>query len=171
MKILGIILIFLSGTSFGLYHSFKPIFRKNDLIEMKRALLILNSEIKFLSAGIKEALKSIENNVNSPIKEIFSNFKINLEKKTGESISIIWEESLKNNIKNTYLTKEDEHKFRLIGKNLGSYDKELNLNNLEIIFNYIDTALKDIETEKLKNMKMYQSVGILGSLALIILLI
>ncbi len=59
MKILGIILIFLSGTSFGLYHSFKPIFRKNDLIEMKRALLILNSEIKFLSAGIKEALKSI----------------------------------------------------------------------------------------------------------------
>lgn len=171
MKIIGIILIFLSGTSFGLYYSFKPIFRKNDLLEMKRALLILNSEIKFLSTSIKEALKSIENSVSSPIKDIFFKFRNNLDEKRGESLYSIWEETLKNTIKNTYLTKEDENKFKLIGKTLGNYDKELNLNNLNIIFEYIDTSLKEIEKEKLKNMKMYQSVGILGSLALIILLI
>lgn len=171
MKIIGIILIFLSGTSFGFYHSFKPLFRRNDLLEMKRALLILNSEIKFLSTSIKEALKSIENSVSSPIKDIFSTFRKNLEIKNGESLNIIWEESLNQAINNTYLTKEDKNKFKLIGKNLGSYDKELNLNNLNIIFNYIDTTLNEIETERLKNMKMYQSVGILGSLALIILLI
>ncbi len=73
--------------------------------------------------------------------------------------------------KNTYLIKEDIEKFKIIGKSIVSYDKELNLNGLNIILDYIDTSIKEIENDKLKNMKMYQSVGILGSLALIILLI
>lgn len=171
MKIIGIILIFLSGTSIGLYYSFKPIFRKNDLLEMKRALLILNSEIKFLSTSIKEAINNIENSINSPIKEIFSNFKINLEKKRGESLKNIWEQTLSKSIKNTYFIKEDFEKFKLIGNAIGNYDKELSLNNLKIIFEYIDFSLKSIEKENAKNFKMYKSIGILGSLALIILLI
>ncbi|MDE6182200.1 MAG: stage III sporulation protein AB [Eubacteriales bacterium] len=171
MKIIGIILILLAGTSFGMYYSFKPIYRKNDLLEMKRAILILNSEIKFLSTSIKEALLAIENSIALPIKNIFFNFRQNIEKRRGEELYLIWEESLQKSSKNTYFIKEDIEKFKMIGKSIGSYDKELNLNSLNIILDYIDTSIKDIENEKLKNMKMYQSVGILGSLALIILLI
>lgn len=171
MKIIGIILIFLSGTSIGMYYAFKPIYRKNDLFEMKRALLILNSEIKFLSTGIKEALVSIQNSISSPIKDIFLKFQKDIDEKRGEELHLIWENSLKNTVSNTYLTKNDIEKFKIIGKSIINYDKELNLNGLNIILDYIDTSIKEIENDKLKNMKMYQGVGILGSLALIILLI
>lgn len=171
MKIIGMILIILGGTSFGMYYSFKPIYRKNDLVEMKRAILILNSEIKFLSTNIKEALISIENSVALPIKDIFFKFRQNIEKRRGEELYLIWADSLEEATKNTYLIKEDIEKFKIIGKSIANYDKELNLNSLNIILDYIDVAIKEIEDYKLKNMKMYQSVGILGSLALIILLI
>lgn len=171
MKILGIIFILISGTSFGFYYSFKPIYRKSDLLEMKRAILILNSEIKFLSTSIKEALNSIEKSITGPISNIFSIFKKEIDQRRGEELYLIWEDSLEKSVKNTYFIKEDVEKFKLIGKSIGSYDKELNINGLNIILDYIDLSISEIEKEKLKNIKMYQSIGILGSLALIILLI
>lgn len=171
MKILGIILIFLGATTFGYYYSYKPIFRKNDLLEMKRAILILNSEIKFLSSGIKECIVSIEKVIKKPIKDIFSKFGELLEEKRGEELNLIWEKALEEEVYNTYLNFEDIEKFKMIYRIIGGYDKELNIKGLEIVLDYIDTAILEIDREKGKNSKMYQSLGVLGGLALIILLI
>lgn len=171
MKIIGIFLILISGTLIGFYHSFKFIFRRNDLLEMKRAIQVLNSEIKFLSNGIKDALENVKNNVSYPIQSIFFEFEKNINLKKGEELFLIWEESLKKSIKNTYLKKEDFEKFKLIGKYILSYDKNLSLEGFKIILDYIDYSVKEIEKEKMKNMKMYQSIGILSSVGLIILLI
>ncbi len=170
MEILGIIIVIFTGTLVGFYYSFKPIYRKNDLLEMKRAILILNSEIKFLNMALNEILISIEKALEKPVKDIFTNFKINIEQKKGEDLYIIWQESLQQ-ANFTYFTKQDIEKFFLIGKSIGFYDKELNYNNLNLILNYIEEEIKSLEEYKNKNSKMFQSLGILGSLALVILLI
>ena len=65
LKIFSSIIILIGFSIIGFYYSYKPIYRKNDLLEMKRALLSLSSEINFFSS-ITEAILNIEKNLDKP---------------------------------------------------------------------------------------------------------
>lgn len=170
IKILGILFILFGFSFFGFYYSYKPIYRKNDLLEIKRAILALSSEISFLSS-IDEAILNIEKNLDEPIREIFIKFRKNIKEKRGEELFLLWSDAIEKGSKKTYFTKEDKDKLNIIGKTIGNYDRNMNLNGLNLVVEYIDTNIKEIELEKFKNMKMYQSLGVLSGIALVILLI
>ncbi len=170
IKILACLLVVGGFTSIGFYYSLRPKYRKNDLLSLKRALHLLVSEMKFLSS-IKEAIKNIEDNIEEPIKAIFKTFYENMENRLGEDVQILWEDALRENIKKTYLQKEDEEEMKIIGKSLSSIDKDFNIEAINMITEYIDTKMEDIEKEKNKNTKMYQSLGVLSGLMIVILLI
>lgn len=170
LKIFSSIIILIGFSTIGFYYSYKPIYRKNDLLEMKRALLSLSSEINFFSS-ITEAILNIEKNLDKPIKNIFVKFRENMEKRRGEELLILWEEAIKTGSYETYFTKEDIENINLVGKIIGSLDREFNIEGINLIIEYINTTIKNIENEKSKNFKMYQSLGILSGLMIIILLI
>lgn len=167
--LLSIVILIIFGV-LGFYMSYKPNFRKNDLLELKRAIFMLMSEIKFLSS-LSEALYNIENNVEYPVKNIFTNFKENISKYRGESLYNIWEKSFISGSKCTYLNEEDKKKFLIIGKVIGSLDKNFNIEGLTMVTNYIDATVHKIELHQCKNMKMYQSLGIFMGLIIVIVLI
>ena len=73
LKIIACIIILIGFSIIGIYYAYKPIYRKNDLLEMKRALLSLSSEITFFS-NINEAILNIEKNLEKPIGNIFKRF-------------------------------------------------------------------------------------------------
>lgn len=170
IKIFASILILGGFSSIGFYYSFKPVYRRNDLIALKRAILSLVCEMRFLS-NIKEAIQNIEPSLEKPIKNIFSTFYKNIEKRRGEDLYILWEDAVNTHIKNTYFSLEDKEQLKLIGKSLSSIDKDFNIEGLNIVISYIDDKIKGIEEEKRKNTKMYQSLGVLSGLMMIILLI
>lgn len=170
LKIIASIIIFSSFSLIGFYYAYREIYRKNDLLEMKRAILLLISEIKFLSS-INEAVMNIEKDIDSAIKDIFVEFRQNIIKKRGEGLSVLWEDAVKIGSKKTYLLKQDKEKICLVGKVIGLVDKSFSLEGLNIVINYIDMTVKEIDKEKNKNMKMYQSLGIFSGLILIILLV
>ncbi len=170
LKIFLSVVILIGFSTIGFYYSYKPIYRKNDLLEMKRALLSLASEIKFFSS-LNEAILNIEKNLNKPIKNIFKKFRINMEEKRGEELSLLWQDAIKNGSYETYFTKEDIENICIVGKIIGSLDRHFNIEGLNIIVEYINVTTKCIDNEKNKTFKMYQSLGILSGLTIIILLI
>nr|WP_317356538.1 stage III sporulation protein AB [uncultured Tyzzerella sp.] len=169
-KIIGCIVVLISFSLIGIYFSYRPIYRKNDLLEMKRGLLSLSSEITLFS-NINEAILNIEKNIQNPIKNIFTIFRKNLQEKRGEELSILWEEALKKGSLNTYFTKEDIENIKIVGKIIGSLDVNFNIEGLNIVIDYINSTIKNLDDEKNKTFKMYQSLGVLSGLMIIILLI
>ena len=81
------------------------------------------------------------------------------------------EELEKTGILKEIISKEDEEEMKIIGKSLSSIDKDFNIEAINMITEYIDTKMEDIEKEKNKNTKMYQSLGVLSGLMIVILLI
>ncbi len=170
IKIFASVIILIGFSTIGFYYAYKPVYRKNDLLEIKRAILSLASEIKFFSS-LNEALLNIEKNLDKPIKNIFIKFRKNLEERRGEELAILWEDAIKNDSLDTYLIKEDIENIALVGKIIGSIDRSFNIEGLNLVIDYIDNAVKNINIEKSKTFKMYQSLGFLSGLMIIILLI
>lgn len=170
LKIVSSIVVLCGFSFLGFYYAYKPLYRKNDLCELKRGLLSLVSEIKFLS-NLNEAILNIEKNLNNPIKTLFTNFRQNIQQKRGENLSTLWQDALNKSKNQTYFTKEDIENINVVGKIIGSLDKDFSIDALNIVIQYIDGTIKIIDKEKTKTFKMYQSLGVLSGLMIVILLI
>ncbi|MFI3231679.1 MAG: stage III sporulation protein AB [bacterium] len=175
MRIIEIVKIMCSGvilvgfSILGTYHSYKPAYRKNDLIEMKIAILNLISEINLLSS-IEEAVNNIKSNLNSDIEPIFKMFGENIVKDRGDNLIDIWRNTLDKSCSRTYFTQEDIDKLYVIGNALGNFDKEFSTDSLNIVIDYIDVKVMELEEELSQNMRTYQSIGVLSGLAIIVVL-
>ena len=79
--------------------------------------------------------------------------------------------SIKNNIKKTAFDKEDEKILLDFGQMLGVSDLEGQLKNIRFTLRQLEIQEKKAEEARRKNETMYRRLGVLGGLALIILLI
>lgn len=171
IKITGICLIMFSSTLIGLYYSNRDFFRQNDLKEIKKALLILMSEIDYCLTPLPLAMRNISTRINNPISKIFLNCSDIISQNTNKSMNEIWKESIDNNKEELYLNEEDIGYLYSFGKTLGYLDKGLQINNISITVKYIEEKINELNESITKNKKLYQSAGILCGLIICIVLI
>lgn len=171
IRIIGIILVMTSSTLAGLYLANIETFRKKDLKEMKKALIILLSEIEYTLTPLPQAMDNISKRVEEPISNIFSEFCENLNKKTGQGISEVWLEVLDKNKGNTYFENEDIEHLKSFGKTLGYLDTGFQINSISITIKYMEDKIEELNMTSLKNKKLYQSLGVLCGLLICIVLI
>lgn len=170
VKILGSLCIIISGAMYGMHMSQRPKMRIDELNEIKKAFLLLKSQIGYSYEILPEALINIANRSKEPVNTLFKTIANKLNQKSGKSVSDIWYCEFKA-YKNTNLSKEDIYTVSEFGKVLGYLDKKLQMDNIDIVIQYIDRTvdliLKNIE----KDSKMYHSLGILGGILIALLLI
>lgn len=114
MQILRYLLLFLIFTiSFfiGKYMSKQYIDRLAELDEIKKALNIFKSKIKFTYEPIPEIFEEISNNISHNISKIFVNA---IEKMNIESASIAWQQSIDEYQGN--LNQEDRQAIKTLSK-------------------------------------------------------
>lgn len=169
LKILGG--IFIMGSSFvlGMYYSFKTDYRINDLLEMKKALIMLISEIEFNLSPLGEAVKNISFKVNIPVSKIFSEFSEELEKKDC-SASEKWKKVLNKNFDLSYFNDEDIENLISFGQSLGYLDRQQQINNIKITLEYIENKVSELMEKSKINKKMCRSLGVFGGAAVMIIL-
>lgn len=170
IKLLGAVCIIFSGVMLGMYWSRKEEIRMKELECVKKALLLLKSQIDYCSEPLPEALHNIAFRSEVPIKHIFEKISLELKQKKGQSINEIWVKQFNLYSNNTNFSKEDLEAIKQFGKALGYLDKQLQINNIDILVEYIDRTIKLIIRKNQKEGKMYQSLGILGGMLLALLL-
>jgi len=80
-----------------------------------------------------------------------------------------WHYAIENS--NTDLTKEDITILYNLEKLLGKTDVEGQLNEIELIKQFIEVQIKKSEEEQSKNEKLYKTLGVVVGLAIVIVLI
>ncbi len=90
IKIAGIVFVMLATTFMGFYYAGKDIFRIKDLLEMKKALNILKSEIEYSLTPLPEAMNNISQKIDGDVGKIFKAFYEEAEKSKKSGIYEIW---------------------------------------------------------------------------------
>lgn len=165
IKYLMLFFILIACSLIGKYLSKKYVERLKELEEMKNALNIFESKIKYTYDPIPEIFDEISKNNNKNTSKIFKLAKEKMKEKTA---NIAWEEALEE--AQTNLKKEDKYVLKSLSKLLGRTDIEGQVSSIEITQKFLEEQIKEALEEKRKNEKLYSKLGTTIGLAIIIIL-
>lgn len=140
--------------------------RVKELKEMKNALNMFETKIKFTYESVPEIFDEISCQIEGNVGNIF---KVASKKMKEMSAGDAWRESI--DTENTSINEEDKEVLKNLGKLLGKTDIEGQISEIELVINFLDTQIELAEKEKSKNEKMYKTLGGIIGLALVIILI
>ena len=165
-KIILLISIIVASTLLGILFSKKYSNREKELKEMKSALNIFATKIKFTYEPIPNVFLEIANKIEGNVGQIFARASNRMKE---ENAGDAWANAFTDVPNN--LTKEDITILSNLGRLLGQTDVEGQISEIEVVVQFLDTQLEQAKQEKIRNEKMYRTLGIVGGLATAIILI
>ena len=169
-RIAGTFLILAGSAGLGLYFSAKEGFRVQDLLEFKKALLILSSEIEYMRSTLSEACANISKRTSLGVSRIFARFSELLAEGEGETAYRLWLAAMEENRDAVHLAAEDIAVLGDFGKTLGYLDKQMQKNAIDYAVSYIDEKSAVLSASSDKNKRMYRSLGVIGGLMIAVVL-
>lgn len=166
IKYFILFIIFILSNIIGKAIAGKYTYRLEELKEMKNALNIFKSKIKFTYEPIPEIFSEISKSTNKNIAKIFEVAKNEMKNRTAEEA---WKIAISNSENN--LNKEDKDTLNMMSKMLGKSDVEGQISQIDITQNFIDKQIQNAEYERNKNEKLYKKLGTVIGLALVIILV
>lgn len=153
IKIILLGFVFIATSSIGILISSKYKYRVIELKEMKSALNMFKTKIKFTYEPLPEIFKDISNTLKENIAKIFKESSIKMKK---ESAKEAWEEALIES--NTNLQLEDIEIIKRLGKLLGKTDLEGQVSEIDLTNTFLDMQIEKAEKEADKNQKLYKTL-------------
>lgn len=166
IKLLVLSLVFASCLYIGILVSKKYSGRVKELKDMKNALNMLETKIKYTYEALPEIFEEISKQITGEIGQIFRN---SAKKMQVKSAGDAWNESI--DLANTNMNIEDKAILKTLGKLLGKTDAEGQISEIKLVSNFLDTQIKVAEQERNKNEKMYKTLGGIVGLTIVIILI
>lgn len=161
-----LLIVFLACAYIGRVISSQYKNRVEELKEMKKSFLALETKMKYTYETLPEIFIEIGKGLKPNIGEIFKNASIQMQEKTAKEA---WKEAIDKS--KTSMKKEDLEVLKGFGKLLGKTDMEGQVSQIELTNGFLETQIEKAEKELVKNEKLYKTLGTVFGLALVILLI
>ena len=159
MRLLGSVLVLGATLWFGAYFAAKEKYRLQELAELERAILLLQSQIAYLSAPLTEVLESISWTAAV------------MAERERASAEEIWTEAWSKKRNQIFLTAEDLDMVLSFGKTLGYLDKAQQEGSICLLLRYLEEALAQGRKRLEKNGRLYYGIGGLSGLLIIVTLL
>ena len=166
IKYVILLLIFILSNIIGKLVASKYSYRLEELKEIKNALNIFKTKVKFTYEPIPEIFGEISKNSSGNIGSIFKIAENEMKENTAEEA---WKIALKESQNN--LNEEDKKTLNMLSKLLGKSDVEGQISQIDITQSFLDKQIQDAQLEKNKNEKLYKKLGTVIGLALMIILV
>ena len=167
IKVIILFLIFGICSIIGFLLSKKYVDRVSDLNELKNALNILETKIKFTRKPIADIFYEISNTISPNVGKIF--LKSNEYIKCKETVGQAWSKALQET--NTNFKQEDIDILKNLSKMLGKTDVEGQISEIRLTETFLNTQIEKAQTICSNNEKMYRKLGTIIGLAVVILLL
>jgi len=172
LKIIGCAAVLLSSTFTGYMLSRQCSKRPQDLRDLQSMLYMLENEIGCLVNVLPDAFEKISRcRKNSSVSVIFGQTSEFLREKGSCTASQAWDRAVTENIAGTALNEEDKEILLSFGKMLGNSGLEGQIKNIRLTIKQLEVQEKKAEAVRLKNERMYRSLGVLGGLAIVLVFI
>ncbi|NMA83822.1 MAG: hypothetical protein GX962_08165 [Epulopiscium sp.] len=171
LKIIGSLLIIATSTLIGMYFVKRQSYYIEDLHALNKGLTILEREIHYAKSPLPAALEQIGMRLETSVSLFFTETAKELNKRTGKGIFAIWKEVIEKNLPYTYLTQEEQKLLFSFGKTLGYLDRDMQIKNIALIQAYLEEQIQQATMYKNQQARLYQRLGILGGLLIVIVLL
>lgn len=171
VKLIVSIIILISTGIVGYLISLRYSLRVKEIGYMQTSITNLETEILYFSNSLPQAMEKVALRAHKSIANLFLDAYHYLESKEGYRIDEAWSNSVLKNSSQISLNKEDIEILFAFGKELGIGDKEVQKNH----FGYIKILLEEQRikaiADKDKNGSLYNRLGVLLGLVIVIILI
>ena len=162
LKLIGAVIILVSGSVWGFLMSDKLKRKAQELGKIISGLMLLENEIYYGKRDIKTVLSSIG---DSQKIEMFKDVSENIEK---NGIKLSFSDAIK---KNSLLLGTEKEALTVLSENLGMTDSDTQIKSIRHAKKLLETAKDVADEEYEKSGKLFKSAGVLGSIAVVILLL
>lgn len=153
IKCMSLITILILSSYVGIIVSKKYKNRVIELKEIKRALNIFETKIKYTYEPIPDIFTEISENLNPTIGKIFKSAS---EKMSITTAKEAWQEAVSKS--QNSMTKEDIDVIKGLGKLLGETDIDGQVSQIELTDKFIDSQIEKAQHEYEKNNKLYKTL-------------
>lgn len=171
LRALGFILIFVSGSGMGFRAAYELQLRIYQIKRVQGILTHVKGELRYSHQPISVILKNAALKTEVPFLQILQEAAESLELHNGNSFSEIWEESIIKYGDKIYLAKDEIQMLKNFGNITGMYDKQLQINQIELQLAQWEQKRRELEEAVKENVKLYRCLGIMGSILVIIILL
>lgn len=165
-KLFILAMIIVTSSIIGILFSKKYANREKEIKEMKNALNMFSTKIKFTYEPIPNVFMEIANKIGGNIGMIFD---IAANRMKELPAGDAWCQALKDSKNN--LNKEDISVIQNLNRLLGQTDLDGQLSEIEVVNDFLTTQLENASEERRKNEKMYRTFGLVAGLTIAIILI
>ncbi|MGI6537393.1 MAG: hypothetical protein ACOX22_03480 [Caldicoprobacterales bacterium] len=170
VKILNSFVIVIASTLLGRELANKYVNRVNELSALQVALSRLETEIEHYASRLPEAMIRIGNSIGGTAGKLFYIAGQSLTEKSS-TLSEVWNTSLDLMKPEWSLRQEDSKILRRFGDQLGNSDREGQIRFIRLTLAQLHDEEVKARAAREKYDKMYRSLGLLGGIALAIILL
>lgn len=171
LKIAGSMLIVLTGSYIGFLMAARCRERPRQIGQLLSCLASLKSYINYVTMPLPEALSNCVNGVRGPIADMFLHMASKLKETGWLTPQEAIEDAMQHHRNRLALDIPEQEILAILGANLGLVNREEQYKYIGVI----EAQLRKIEHEAVRyrdqNVKMYQYLGVCGSLMIVILLV
>lgn len=165
MKLIGSILILASCTGIGFSKSNDMQAHLNELEELKKIFYLLKSELQYTRAPFAEVFEKIGQKTREPFQTWLLDLCNRLKEKRSGMFWDMWCNSIDENLKGSRLKEDELKELKNIGKNLEYIE------SLDLFIEQMEYGIKNTRESYRTKRKLCQSLGIMGGIFLVILLL
>ena len=171
LKLINSCVIILFSTLIGFEAARRYVMRTKELSAIQGALSRLETEILHYSSLLPEAMLRIGDSIGGGTGKLFSRVGKLLADKKNLTVSEAWSSSLNDLKPQLFLQGEDLDILYRFGEQLGSSDKEGQVKYIKLTLIQLHEEEIKARAVREKYERMYKSLGLLGGIALAIILL
>ncbi len=170
IKLAGICFVLVSTTLIGFGNARRLHHHIRQLRQLQSALQILEAEISYGQAPLQMAFKRIATQVSAPTSIFFETLAFHLVA-ADAGISEIFQRSLDTVWHKTALQTEEYEVLKQFGETLGKHDRFTEQQQIKVVLTHLSRIEQEAIDRQRTYAKMYQSLGVLSGLLVVVLLI
>ncbi|MFC3039036.1 stage III sporulation protein SpoIIIAB [Virgibacillus xinjiangensis] len=170
MKWIGALLFITATTWVGIEWSNRLSGRPKHIRQLKNALQILEAEMLYSQLSLQEAFFSISRQVPAPVSGFFEGLSQDMQGEMSEFIHV-WEKHVAGLIRDSCLGSNEEEILLQFGRTLGQHDFQQQQKHIQLTSSHLQREMEEARDLQWRYSKMAKSLGLLGGLFIVLLLL
>ena len=170
MKWLGMGMVLAGCFGIGMWFSLVYAGRIKNLLDCKKAILIIRGEISYGHSPLPQAVFQAAGRVSGSIRTFLEEVSEKMEQ-GGMGLDDIWQSAIEKQIGSREMGRQERMEVKELGETLGYLDVEMQLQTIQLYLERLDQSIEELEREKSSRIRLYPALGMMcGALICIILL-
>lgn len=171
LKIIGSLLIIMACSGYGFSKGKEYKKHLDELDELRRIVLMFESEISYSKMPLGELAGRISRKVDNPYKKWLGRLSFSLSKEANESLSEIWKREAEILLTELSLKKEEQEDLKNLGIQIGNFNIQMQENSFRWYAMQLEEQRMKLAGEVSEKQRLCNSLGVLTGIFLVILLI